>query len=244
MNGVEIKGLCKSYGKIKAVDGLDLVVESGQVFGLLGPNGSGKTTTIKLLLGLIKQDSGDAFVLGRSISKGIELERIGYMPQETALYEELTVHENLKLFGGIFGMKKGALLDREEEVLGIVDLKGRRDSLLSELSGGQRHRISLAVTLLHSPDILFLDEPTVGVDPPLRVSFWKTFHDLKRKGVTIIMTTHYLDEARKCDNIGLMRSGKLISKGSPERIMKDTGTDNLEDAFLKLASARSPEVFT
>ena len=150
MNGVEIRGLSKSFGKVKAVDGLDLVVGSGQVFGLLGPNGSGKTTLIKLLLGLIRPDEGEATVLGRSISAGIELEKIGYMPQETALYDDLTVHENLKLFGGIYGMKRRQFLVREDEVLGIVDLRQRGNFLLSELSGGQRHRISLAVALLHS----------------------------------------------------------------------------------------------
>lgn len=236
MNAVEIKGLFKSFGKVMAVDGLDLDIEKGQVFGLLGPNGSGKTTTIKVLCGLLKKDKGEARVLGEKIRSRSYLPRIGYMPQETALYEELTVRENLKLFAGIFGMKNSQFKEREKVVLDLVDLYERRDFLLSNLSGGQKHRISLAASMLHNPELFFLDEPTVGVDPPLRASFWETFHELKKKGVTIIMSTHYMDEASNCDNIGLMREGKLIAKGPPSDIMADTSTTSLENAFLKLAT--------
>ena len=235
MNAVEIIGLHKSFGKVKAVDGLDLTIEKGQVFGLLGPNGSGKTTTIKVLCGLLKKDKGEARVLGEKVRSRSYLPRIGYMPQETALYEDLTVGENLKLFAGIFGLKNSRFEQREKEVLELVDLYERKDFLLSNLSGGQKHRISLAASMLHSPEVLFLDEPTVGVDPPLRASFWRTFHDLKETGVTIIMSTHYMDEASNCDNIGLMREGKLIARGPPSKIMSDTGTSTLENAFLKLA---------
>jgi len=236
LNAVEIKGLYKTFGKVKAVDGLDLVIEKGQVFGLLGPNGSGKITTIKVLCGLLKKDRGEAKVLGEKVRSRSYLTRIGYMPQETALYEELTVHENLKLFAGIFGLKNSQFKEREKEVLDLVDLYERRDFLLANLSGGQKHRISLATSMLHSPEVLFLDEPTVGVDPPLRATFWRTFHELKKNGVTIIMSTHYMDEASNCDNIGLMRDGRLIAKGPPSKIMTDTATTKLEDAFLKLAS--------
>jgi ABC-2 type transport system ATP-binding protein len=235
MNAVEITGLKKSFGKVKAVNGLDLNIEKGQVFGLLGPNGSGKTTTIKILCGLLKKDKGEARVLGEKVRSRSYLTRIGYMPQETALYEDLTVRENLKLFAGIFGLNRQEFLDREKEVLELVDLYERKDFLLSNLSGGQKHRISLAASMLHRPEVLFLDEPTVGVDPPLRASFWKTFHELKESGVTIIMSTHYMDEASNCDNIGLMREGKLIARGPPEDIMERTSTRSLEDAFLKLA---------
>ncbi|MGA1872969.1 MAG: ABC transporter ATP-binding protein [Thermoplasmatota archaeon] len=235
MNAVEVRGLSKTFGKVRAVDGLDLDIEKGQVFGLLGPNGSGKTTLIRVLCGLLRPDEGSATVLGESIGRRSYLPRIGYMPQETALYEDLTISENIRLFGGIYGVKGDPLRTREKEVLTLVDLYHRRDFVLSDLSGGQRHRVSLAVSMVHSPELLFLDEPTVGVDPPLRANFWSTFRDLKIWGRTIIMSTHYMDEALNCDRIGMMRNGRLIAKGTPAEIMESTGTGTLEQAFLKLS---------
>ncbi|MFW3146909.1 MAG: ABC transporter ATP-binding protein [Thermoplasmatota archaeon] len=235
MKAVEVKGMKKSFGKVKAVDGLDLDIDGGQVFGLLGPNGSGKTTAIRILCGLLRADEGESKVLGELVGKRSYLARIGYMPQETALYEDLTIHENLKLFAGIFGLQRKVFLERERVVLDMVDLYHRKDFVLSDLSGGQRHRVSLAASMVHSPELLFLDEPTVGVDPPLRARFWSTFSDLKKKGTTIIMSTHYLDEAMNCDFIGMMRMGRLIARGSPGEIMDRTGTNSLEEAFLRLA---------
>jgi ABC-2 type transport system ATP-binding protein len=232
---VEIEGLHKSYGKVKAVDGFDLEIGKGEVFGLLGPNGSGKTTVIKIMCGLLKPDRGKVSILGQDVRKRSYLKRIGYMPQETALYEDLTIHENISMFAGIHGMKSDEFQKREAEVLSMVDLMERKDFLLSSLSGGQRHRISLAVSMVHSPELLFLDEPTVGVDPPLRSNFWSTFQNLKGGGRTIVMSTHYMDEALNCDRIGMMRKGKLIALGTPPEIMERTGTDTLEKAFLSLA---------
>jgi ABC-2 type transport system ATP-binding protein len=162
------------------------------------------------------------------------LKHVGYMPQETALYEDLTIHENIGMFGGIHGMKNDELRKREDEVLSMVDLLERKDFLLSSLSGGQRHRVSLAVSMVHSPELLFLDEPTVGVDPPLRSNFWSTFRDLRKTGRTIVMSTHYMDEALNCDRIGMMRRGRIIALGTPTEIMGRTGTGTLEDAFLAL----------
>lgn len=231
---VEAKGLRRSFGKVVAVDGLDLQVRKGEVFGLLGPNGSGKTTLIRILCGLLKADRGEASVLGERAGSRSYLKRTGYMPQEIALYEDLTVHENLKLFGGIYGMKKDEFRARERELLTMVDLYDRKDFVLSALSGGQKHRISMAAAMVHSPELLFLDEPTVGVDPPLRVKFWSTFRKLKEQGRTIIMSTHYMDEARNCDRIGMMRDGKLIALGTPDSVMRETGSTSLEEAFLRL----------
>jgi len=234
MKAVEVRGLCKSYGKVKAVEGLDLDIDAGQVYGLLGPNGSGKTTAIKMLVGILRKDAGEAKVLGQPAGSRDYLKRIGYMPQETALYEELTVSANLRLFGRIYGLSRSSMNKRMDEVLSIVDLSDKRDAMFSTLSGGQKHRISLAASMVHSPELLFLDEPTVGVDPVLRANFWNTFSELKGTGMTIIMSTHYMDEARRCDNIGLMRSGKLIAEGRPKAILERTRTENLEDAFLHL----------
>jgi ABC-2 type transport system ATP-binding protein len=239
MSVIEIKGLEKSYGRIKAVDGMDLSVDKGQVFGLLGPNGSGKTTVIKIMCGLLKPDKGTVNIFGDGIRKRSYLKRVGYMPQETALYEDLSIHENIKLFGGIHGMRKDEILEMEKEVLTMVDLLERKDFVLSSLSGGQRHRVSLAVSMVHSPELLFLDEPTVGVDPPLRSKFWSTFRRLKEEGRTIIMSTHYMDEALNCDRIGMMRNGRVIAVGTPDEIMKRTGTQTLENAFLSLAKGVS-----
>lgn len=238
MKAVSARGLEKHFGSIRAVDGLDLDIPQGILFGLLGPNGSGKTTLIKMLCGLLRPKEGHAEVLGEPMGTRSYLTRIGYMPQETALYKDLTVHENLKLYGGIFGLGRDEFRRREAEVLKMVDMLDRRDFILSELSGGQRHRISLAVSMVHDPELLFLDEPTVGVDPPLRAGFWKGFNDLKERGVTIIMSTHYMDEAKNCDVIGMMRRGRLIAEGSPQEIMERTKTSDLEKAFLELTAGK------
>lgn len=236
MKAVEVRSLKKNFKDVKALDSLDLDIEKGQVYGLLGPNGSGKTTIIRVLCGLLKADSGNATVLGYRAGSRKYLPRIGYMPQETALYEDLTVEENLRLFARVHGIKNSQFRKNRKEVLGMVDLYDRRKFLTSNLSGGQKHRISLAASMIHSPELLFLDEPTVGVDPPLRARFWENFNRLKKEGVTIVMSTHYMDEAKNCDSIGMMREGRLIKRGTPDGIMKETGTDDLEMAFLQLVS--------
>jgi len=232
---VETSGLTKKFGKFTAVDNLSLKIHRGETYGLLGPNGSGKTTIIKILCGLLKATSGDALVLGKRIADSSVKPRIGYMPQETALYLDLTVHENMELFGEIYGMSKKQIREEEENLLRVVDLSAWRDSSIANLSGGMRHRVSLACSLLHQPDLMFLDEPTVGVDPELRASFWDYFGTLRERGVTVVITTHYMDEAFHCSKIGLLRQGSLIAEGTPQDIITSTGTRSLEDAFLVLA---------
>ena len=232
---IETRQLTKRFGKFTAVDNLNLKINRGETYGLLGPNGSGKTTIIKILCGLLKATSGNVLVLGKKAVDSSITPRIGYMPQETALYLDLTVHENMELFGEIYGMSKEQIRQEEANLLRIVDLSAWRDSPIANLSGGMRHRVSLACSLLHQPDLLFLDEPTVGVDPELRASFWDYFETLRDKGVTVVITTHYMDEAFHCSKIGLLRQGSLIAEGTPQDIITSTGTNSLEDAFLILA---------
>jgi ABC-2 type transport system ATP-binding protein len=224
--------LRKVYEDLVAVDDLDLKIPKGLLYGMIGPNGSGKTTTIKLLVGLLKTTSGKAYVLGEKVPVKDNIKRIGYMPQEMAIYTDLTVHENMQLFSELYSVDKETFAKREKELLTVIDLYDRRDSLASQLSGGMKHRVSLACSLVHDPEVVFLDEPTVGVDPELRVGFWKYFAELKAKGKTVILTTHYMDEAVRCDVVGMMRLGKLIGEGTPRQLMEDTSTTDLESAFL------------
>lgn len=232
---IETRDLVKRYGDFTAVDRLDLRVKRGEIYGLLGPNGAGKTTTIKMLCGLLKVTSGEAYVIGRRIPDLSLASDIGYMPQETALYMGLSVHQNIKFFGEIFGLTKRDILEREEELLHFIGLPEWRDELVVNLSGGMKHRVSLACALIHQPPLLLLDEPTVGVDPELRVSFWEYFNQIKLGGRTIVITTHYMDEARRCDRIGFMHNGRLIAEGRPFEVLEEAGTQDLEDAFMELS---------
>jgi ABC-2 type transport system ATP-binding protein len=225
--------LRKEFGGIVAVDGLDLSVPKGTLYGLIGPNGSGKTTAIRMMVGRLRPTSGSARVLGEHIPVKARVADIGYMPQEMAIYTDLAVSENLQLFGSLYSMDPKSYAEREEALLSMVDLRDRADSLVSQLSGGMKHRISLACALIHDPEVLFLDEPIVGVDPELRVGFWQYFSDLKSRGKTILITTHYMDEAGRCDVVGMMRQGRLIAEGRPADLMERTATSTLEDAFLE-----------
>jgi ABC-2 type transport system ATP-binding protein len=226
--------LTRKFGGFKALNELNLKVKKGEIYGLLGPNGAGKTTAIKVLCGLLTPSSGEAYVLGNEIDKKIA-SCIGYMPQETALYVGLTVHQNMEFYGNLFGMEDALIEEKEKELLNFVDLSKWKNELVQNLSGGMKHRASLACTLMHEPELLFLDEPTVGVDPELRISFWDYFNNLKNAGTTILITTHYMDEARRCDRVGFMNHGELIAEGTPQEILENAGTDSLEDAFLEFS---------
>lgn len=230
--------MTKSFGKFTAVDSLNITIHEGEIYGLLGPNGSGKTTTIKMLCGLLSPTSGQATILGESIPCKPLMINVGYMPQETALYLDNTVHENLSFFAGIYGLSKNQFQKQEEQMLKFIDLEKWRDTLISTLSGGMKHRVSLACALIHGPKIVFLDEPTVGVDPELRVTFWGFFKSMVKKGTTVIITTHYIDEADNCSRVGLLRQGKLIAEGKPSDLKHRTGAISLEEAFLKIVEKR------
>lgn len=230
---VETKELHKHFGSIRAVDGINLSVQSGEIFGLIGPNGSGKTTLIRLLIGLLLPTSGSIKLLGEDVpNKGI-LAEVGYMTQTSALYEELTVRENIAFFAEMCGRKDAAWMD---EVIDLVDLQDRSHSIVRTLSGGLRQRTSLACAMAHRPRILLLDEPTVGVDPQLRAIFWSYFRKLAERGVTLIISSHVMDEAERCDRLGFMRQGRFLAEGTAAELRSQKGAGTLEEAFLLLAA--------
>ncbi len=226
--------LTKRFGDLTAVDDVSMAVEKGELYGLLGPNAAGKTTLVRMLCGLASPTSGSARVLGEDVPCREAKTRMGYMPQEPAIYLEMTVHENLLLFARLYSLSRQRARESEDQLLEFIQLKDRRDELAGNLSGGMRHRLSLACAMIHRPELLFLDEPTVGVDPELRAYFWEFFSSLRKDGVTILLTTHYMDEARHCTRIGLMRRGKLIRQGTPASVMSGVGAVSLEDAFLRI----------
>jgi ABC-2 type transport system ATP-binding protein len=229
---VEAVGLRKTFDAIQAVDGIDLSLSPGRIYGLLGPNGSGKTTLIRLLAGLARPTAGTARVLGVTIPDRDLLGRIGYMPQAEAVYPELSVAENVTFFARLEGRSDRRAVDR---VLELVELADRRTTPAMELSGGMRRRLSLACTLVHEPAVLFLDEPTVGVDPALRVQFWTHFRRLAAAGTTILVASHVMDEADRCDELLFVRSGRVLAQGTSAELRARAGTPDLEAAFLRFA---------
>jgi ABC-2 type transport system ATP-binding protein len=231
---VDVDNVVKSFGTLRALDGITLRVRQGEIYGLLGPNGSGKTTLIRAIVGLVAPDSGNVSVLGHRMPDLNILSSVGYMTQAAALYPDLSVEENLRFFAAISGADGNVT-----EVLKTVELDERRKSVVSTLSGGMRQRCSLACALVHHPRLLLLDEPTVGVDPQLRVQFWEHFRDMAAAGTTILVSSHVMDEAERCQRLGLIRFGKLLGEGSPAEIRAAAGTNNLEEAFLKLSGGAS-----
>jgi ABC-2 type transport system ATP-binding protein len=226
---VEAVQLHKHFGPIRAVDGLDLSIRQGEIYGLLGPNGSGKTTLIRLMIGLLKPTSGNVMLLDRAMPNKAILAQVGYMTQASALYEELTVRENVAFFAEMCGRFDRAWMD---EAIELVDLQDRSRSPVRTLSGGLRQRTSLACALAHRPRLLLLDEPTVGIDPQLRAIFWSYFRRLADTGVTLIVSSHVMDEAERCDRLGFMRQGKLLAEGAAAELRAQAGARTLEEAFL------------
>jgi len=219
---IEAVNLVKVFGGFRAVDGVNLKVEEGTIFGLLGPNGAGKSTTIRLILGLLKPTSGYVKVFGISVEKNRKevLKITGYMPQQFSLYEDLTVEENMRLYASMYGIKSREANERIQQLMDEFNLREIRNRLAGKLSGGMKQRLALAVALIHNPKLLVVDEPTAGVDPPLRRYFWEKFRELRRRGVTILVTTHYMDEAENCDRIALMSRGRIAAEGTPLQIKR------------------------
>jgi len=229
---LEVDGIHKSFGVVEVLRGLSLNVEAGKTYGLLGPNGAGKTTLIRTIAGLLKPDKGSVRVLGATMPNKAVLRRVGYMTQSVALYDDLTVRQNVRFFAAIAGVDKASIID---EMIALVNLSERANSRVRELSGGMKQRCSLACALVHQPDLLLLDEPTVGVDPQLRVQFWEHFRRLNARGVTLIVSSHVMDEAERCDRLGFVRGGLLLAEGSAAELRARAGTTNLEEAFLRFA---------
>ncbi len=219
-DAVRTEKLTKKFGDIVAVDDLDLTVNRGEIYGFLGPNGAGKTTTIRMLCGILEPTSGGGRVLGYDIAGEAEQikRRIGYMSQRFSLYEDLTVAENVDFYASIYGLVGPVKKERTEEVFETAGLEGRTGQLAGTLSGGQKQRLALGCALVHRPELLFLDEPTAGVDPVSRRDFWGLLYELAAAGTTILVTTHYMDEAEHCNRLGFIYGGKLIAEGNPDAL--------------------------
>lgn len=218
------RNVTKSFDGLDVLQDLSINIPRGVTYCLVGPNGSGKTTMIRMIMGLVKPDLGDIYVLGESLDQiGRVYSRLGYMPQQRPLYPDITVQENLEFFAGLYGIRGQKREERIAEVLEIVDLTQTRSRITGMLSGGMYQRISLACTLIHSPDLLLLDEPTVGIHPVTKQSFWGYFRELTDEGKTIIITTHIMEEAERCDLVGFMRNGRMLAESSPDELKKFAG---------------------
>lgn len=236
---VSTQNVSKSFGKQQVLIDINLEIYGGEIFGLLGPSGAGKSTLVKQLVGLELPTSGENYIFKEKMPSLPIIEKIGYMAQSDALYGELSAKENLEFFASLYGLNGKRRQTRIREVMEIVELTDHLNKLVSNYSGGMKRRLSLAIALLHEPKLLILDEPTVGIDPVLRKNIWNSFNELKKKGFTIVVTTHVMDEATKCDRLGMIRDGRLIAVGTPEELITKTNSENIEEAFLVYGGARS-----
>ena len=235
MSAITVKNLSKSFGDFKAVDDISFEVPKGKIFGFLGPNGSGKSTTIRMLCGVLTPTSGTAEVLGFDIKKESEKikQSIGYMSQKFSLYEDLTVSENLDFYAGVYGLSKKEKEERKKAIIAMAGLNGREKNITKNLSGGWKQRLALGCALIHKPKLLVLDEPTAGVDPVSRRIFWEMIYSLAREGITVLVTTHYMDEASSCDLLCFIFNGKIMAAGAPKELIEKEQVGNLEDVFIR-----------
>jgi ABC-2 type transport system ATP-binding protein len=233
---VQTRGLRKTFGPVVAVEGLDLEIRRGEVFGVLGPNGSGKTTTIRMLCGLLMPSAGDATVVGYDLrTQQSEIRQsIGYMSQRYGLYDDLTVRENVRFYAAVYGLRGAALDARIVELFEQLELTPRAEQLAGTLSGGWKQKLGLACATAHHPKMLFLDEPTAGVDPAARRRFWEIIYELARGGTTVLVTTHYMDEAARCQRLAFLSRGHLIAQGTADEIPAQFGEESIEDVFIEL----------
>ena len=236
MVNIKAENLTRRFGNLTAVDGLNLEIPEGEIFGLVGPDGAGKTTTMRLLTGILEPTSGEAWVYDRHVVKDAEplKDYIAYMSQKFGLYQDLTVMENINFYADIYGVAREKRDESIEHLLGFSGLTPFKNRLAGNLSGGMKQKLGLACALIHTPKVLFLDEPTNGVDPVSRRDFWKILYDLLKQRVTILFSTSYLDEAERCKRIGLIHKGKLLRCDIPENIKKERNAKTLEEAFISI----------
>lgn len=231
------RDLRKSFGDFHAVDGISFEVKRGEIFGFLGANGAGKTTAMRMLTGLSKPTSGEGRVAGYDITREAEQvkKHIGYMSQRFSLYEDLRVWENLRLYGGIYGMSQRLIRERTEQLLTSLSFEARRDTLVRDLPLGWRQKLAFSVAVFHEPEVVFLDEPTGGVDPVTRRQFWELIYAASQRGITVFVTTHYMDEAEYCDRVSIMVDGRIDALDSPSALRETYGVASMEEVFQRLA---------
>jgi ABC-2 type transport system ATP-binding protein len=234
---VQVTALSHRFDKETVLRDVDMEIPSGLIVGLLGPSGSGKTTLIRCMIGLLKPTAGTVQIGGRLVPDRSLPPDLGYMAQSDALYEDLSGLENLRFFGSLYGLRGRAAREGIDRVLALTLLAGHERKRVRHYSGGMRKRLSLAIALLHEPRLLVLDEPTIGIDPVLRAQFWGEFQRLKAAGRTLVLTTHVMDEAARCDRLGMIFEGRLLAYGTPREIMERTGAGSVEEAFLALRRA-------
>ena len=234
---IEVESLTKRFGNFTAVKSISFDVYKGEIFGFLGANGAGKTTAMKMLCGILKPTSGRGRVAGFDIFKQQEKvkKHIGYMSQRFSLYEDLKVWENIRLFGGIYGLKDREIALRTANILDELGFASERDTLVSSLPLGWKQKLAFSVAIIHNPEIVFLDEPTGGVDPATRRQFWEMIYDATEKGITVFVTTHYLDEAEYCNRLSIMADGGIRALDTPENLKKQFGSDSMDEIFYKMA---------
>jgi len=235
---ISLQNINHYFGKQKVLTDLNLDIPPGMIYGILGPSGCGKTTTVKIITGILESTTGTVYIMGEKMPKLSLMQRIGYMAQSDALYPLLTADENLFFFGRLYGMSRKQIENKTIEVLSLVDLQDHRYKLVTHYSGGMKRRLSLAISLLHDPLILVLDEPTTGIDPILRKNVWDAMKTLTERGISIVVTTHVMDEAEKCQELVMFREGEMIAQGSPQKIQTDSQTPSIEAAFIHFGSKR------
>ena len=239
---IRLNSINKYFGTKQVLKDVSFEVPFAAVYGLLGPSGCGKTTTVKIIAGILEAGSGEAFILGEKMPRLSMMNRIGYMAQSDALYPDLSAKENMEFFAALYGLKGHAFKQRFDEVMALVNLSDDKNKAVGAYSGGMKRRLSLAMAILHKPPVLILDEPTVGIDPLLRKVIWDELYRLTKDGITILLTTHVMDEAEKCTHLSMMRAGLLIASGSPVEIQEGAGAANLEEAFLYYGKEGGDEV--
>jgi ABC-2 type transport system ATP-binding protein len=239
---ISVQNLVKKFGSFVANDKLTFDVYEGEIFGFLGANGAGKTTAIRILSGLSEPTSGEVFVAGFNAKKDPEKikRNIGYMCQKFSLYEDLTVKENIMLYGGIYGMKKGLIRERTDELLEKLKFREYENRLISDLPLGLRQKLAFSVAVLHEPRLVFLDEPTGGVDPVTRRQFWELIYETAERGITVFVTTHYMDEAEYCDRISIMNEGRIVALDTPSELKRIYNAESVEEVFVKIARPSIP----